>query len=198
MRLALTPQTRARPPEESIVLLRVGREAYGANLHFDLLDNWILGVRGRKRVVLAHPRWHDCVRVDEDTNSSTFRQSPMPLLRAREWLAEHCPQEDEDGPRAAGVPLAMQHVVEEGDGDRPSLPPPVQTREKSHDLRKEGEFIQAVAIVVAMEQIPVNYGLRSDKTSSGPPSGGVDVPGADDDDRRLQLPSFSRAPINLH
>ena len=89
--------------------LRMGRDAYVSNFHFDLLDNWVLAAKGRKRAVLVHPRWHECLRTEAAQESVYFRQSPLPVREAREWLAAHCPADD------FGTPVAHQHVFEEGD-----------------------------------------------------------------------------------
>ena len=41
--------------EGSTRRLRIGREAYAANMHLDLFDNWILSVAGTQRAVLVGP-----------------------------------------------------------------------------------------------------------------------------------------------
>ena len=90
--------------------LRVGQSLYGSLVHLDLADNWVLAVAGWKRAVLLHPFSYRCLQIDEDSERESFRQSPLPVSRAKEWLAEHCPA-DEWG----GAPLALQHVFEVGD-----------------------------------------------------------------------------------
>ena len=82
-----------------------------SNFHFDVLDNWVLAAKGRKRDVLLHPRWHECLRTGAAQESVYFRQSPLPVREAREWLAAHCPADD----FGFGTPVAHQHVFEEGD-----------------------------------------------------------------------------------
>ena len=89
--------------------LRVGRQAYMSNFHLDLSSNWILAVKGAKRAVVLHPSAVDCLQVILNNSLESFRQSPLPLLRAREWLAANCP------PGLVSQPLAMQHRFEEGD-----------------------------------------------------------------------------------
>ena len=74
-----------------------------------MIDNWILAVAGSKRALVLHPDEEQCLQVDRDTSRETWRQSPMPALHAREWLAQHCP------PDKFVQPLALQHVFEDGD-----------------------------------------------------------------------------------
>ena len=91
--------------------LRVGRVSYRGNFHLDKWNNWILAVSGKKRAVLAHPHEWDCLQVEYNESSGDWRQSPLPVLHAREWLAAHCLV----GSEGRSSPLALQHVFEKGD-----------------------------------------------------------------------------------
>ena len=89
--------------------LRFGRPTYASNLHVDFSSNWILAVKGAKRAIVVHPYASECLQVVRNQSLDSFRQSLMPLTRAREWLAEHCP------PGEVAQPIALQHRFKEGD-----------------------------------------------------------------------------------
>jgi len=89
--------------------LRVGRSRLISNLHFDVFNNWILAVAGSKRVVLLHPYDDACLQVELNESLISWRNSPLPVQQAREWLRENCPEFSSHEPRA------LQHRFEEGD-----------------------------------------------------------------------------------
>jgi len=90
--------------------LRAGQHAYVGSFHLDCIDNVIVAIAaGRKRAVLLHPEADRCLHIDYNSSHPTYRQSPLPLLKAREWLALNCP------PGTFEQPVAWQHMFEEGD-----------------------------------------------------------------------------------
>ncbi|CAE8595332.1 unnamed protein product [Polarella glacialis] len=89
--------------------LRVGRSKLISNFHFDVFNNWILAVAGSKRAVLLHPYDDACLQVEENESRSSWRNSPLPVQHAKEWLKENCLEFSSHEPRA------LQHRFEEGD-----------------------------------------------------------------------------------
>lgn len=89
--------------------MRVGRQAYGSNLHFDPSHNWVLAVAGQKRAVLLHPFESECLHIDMNSTRGSYRQSALPVRAAQAWLDAHCTANQ------FAEPIAMQHRFQEGD-----------------------------------------------------------------------------------
>jgi len=89
--------------------MRVGRQAYGSNLHFDPSHNWVLAVAGQKRAVLLHLFESECLHIDMNSTCGSYRQSALPVRAALAWLDAHCTANE------FAEPIALQHCFQEGD-----------------------------------------------------------------------------------